>query len=128
MFHSIVKLFDGSYFMFGGRESPLKPCLDYGFFKIDAMNHDDNTDEGEETGQGKSILIYRWRDELSSHPSSHSGDVRKKPCPRWRHSATGIFIAGISNSFLNSFVFVYKIVNVTFINVRYAHLGALFAF
>ena len=93
LFHTVVKLSDGSIFVFGGRESPLRPCLDYGIFKVDEKYREHCTAERfDETKPNNEVSIFSWKGELS--PISPHEQERKEPSPRWRHSATRIFLKG----------------------------------
>ena len=91
-----MKLSDGSLFVFGGRESPLKPCLDYGIFRVNEMyGEHSNEDDFSETHLSKGASFI-WRGKLSPHSSNEQ--ERTEPYPRWRHSATTVSINGIVNS------------------------------
>jgi len=93
LFHTVSKLSNGSIFVFGGRESPLKPCLDYGIFKIEELLRKHCTEnDADETHLRKRALVFDWAAQLSTDASCVQ--ERIEPCPRWRHSATRVFIRG----------------------------------
>ena len=99
MFHTIVQLSNGSFFVFGGRESPLKPCLDYGIFTMDEDSLE--TNRNSPTDPVKEISNFIWKGALSMQPSETERQ-RNEPCPRWRHTATRVIIEGNGDLFLNN--------------------------
>lgn len=62
MYHTTTPISEQIFFIFGGRVSPKKPCLDYGVWKVD-------------------------NDSIRCIDKCRLGDNLCHPKPRWRHAA-----------------------------------------
>ena len=109
VFHTTTLLSDGSIFLFGGRESPLKPCTDYGMFRLDMEVYFGNAAEVDAASYSEFIwkgLLMKTavrndavtrvsddtKDELKRYEAT---DLVEQPCCRWRHCATAVCLAGV---------------------------------
>ncbi|XP_065053055.1 tRNA wybutosine-synthesizing protein 4-like [Rhopilema esculentum] len=108
VFHTTTLLSDGSIFLFGGRESPLKPCTDYGIFRLDIKVDCGNTAEVVAASYSEFIwkgairkaavsndAVTRVSNDTKDDPKRYEAtDVVEQPCCRWRHCAVAVCIAG----------------------------------